>query len=172
MANGSKNNTEEPLKKTTTKSTPQKKEEASGGLMAVIIALVAIIIIAGSVGAFFLFVKLKKDYFAPKNTPPVVGNVIATEPENILGGTGVIGVGDTSPIPVVPTTPTVPIVPEVPTTPTIPTPTVPEVPAVPEPDKVGKYDFDGAISGMDTVMNQTYDTSFNNSVYSNDYFGF
>lgn len=165
MANGSKNTTEEAPKKTTAKTAA--KEEVSGGTVAVIIALVAIIVIAGSVGAFYLFLKLKKDYLTPK-APAVTPSELVTA-DNLSGETSPVGIGDTTPFappPAVPTTPTIPEVPVPPVTPT------PELPKVPEPEKVGSYDFDGAISNMDGTMNQTYDTTFNNSIYSNDYFGF
>jgi hypothetical protein len=177
MANDSKNSAgEEIVKKTPARG--KSKEEASGGLTAVIIALVALIIIALSVGAFLLFVKVKKDYFEPlfKNRTE---NQVLPGGELTVGGSGSapsallppIGTGDTTPVPVVPGEPTTPVPPVVPTDPTLPT--TPEPPPVaPEPDKVGSYNFDAAIGGLDSTIRETYDTTFNNSIYSNDYFGF
>lgn len=152
-------------------------QEESSSMTAVIIALVAILIIGGSIGAFLLFVKIKKSYVEPflkSQAGTAVPIAVLPQGEGGLGdgtlistGTSPVGIGET-----VPMTPDTPVPPVIPPTPEPPIPPAPDVPEVPEPEKVGSYDFDGTIAEMDGSMNGTYDTTFNNAFYSNDYFGF
>jgi len=148
-------------------SQSKPQEESHGGLIAAIVALVALIIIGGGILAFVLLVKAKNKYIDPI-TKPKTGLE-----EGLSIGTTNPSTGEASEI--VPEIPIIPgsTAPDMPTAPDTPiTPDIPTTPDIPEPEKVGSYDFEGVIAEMDGAMNGASDATFNNTIYSNDYFGF